>query len=299
MSDVMMPEFPEGTPPLVPMLYTSWSANIDTVRIVDDKLNTDAGATAISRKAVDTLPEGVADRLNSTVRGIFQDMSVEQQAAVLYLITQATADYKPTVKKFIEAEQAKMPTVEMPEAEVAALRDSRKDGVKGANALRVAVMTAAPSWANVEVLDADGNVRKNDKGEPITQLDIYFPEQTNLRGSGPRTKSPRLKGSFVWVVDDEPVEGDKVADVAKAIGVSVLDFKMGLLKNMEERGVPFDFTDPPKTFAFDFSHGDREEEDGHTVYKIRAARKDSDPEDEGDEDDDSFDEPDENDELFQ
>jgi hypothetical protein len=89
-----------------------------------------------------------------------------------------------------------------------------------------------------------------------------------------------------------------VADVAKEIGVSLADFKNGLIANFKERGIEFDFQDPPKNFAFDLVHGDKNDPDGHAVYKIKATRKDSDPESDDDEDD-AFEEPDENDELFQ
>jgi hypothetical protein len=291
MSDTETATAETPMPPLVEMLLTEWSKNSDAVRVADDKLNTDAGATAISRRAVESLDPGVVEQINSTVKNIFHEMTIEQQAGLLYLFRQSMSDYQPTVKKFIEDEQAKVPAQEVPEDEVIALRDERKDGVKAANALRTAVLTAAPKWANEEIGGVDA------KGNPLTNLNKYFPELTNLRGSGPRAKSPRLKGSFIWVVDDEPVDGDKVADVSKAIGVSVADFKNALVENFKERGVEFDFADPPKNFAFDLLHGDSEDPEGHAIYKIRATRKDSDPEDE--EDDESFTESDESDELFQ
>jgi hypothetical protein len=291
MSDVSF----EGAPPLVPMLYESWNTNVTGVKAADEKLNTDAGATAIQRRCAESLDPNVVMTLEQTLQQIFKDMEVEQVTGMLYTISQNTAEYRAKMKEYIEAEQKRMPQQEIPEAEITALRDQRKDYVKAANALRVAVKTAAPAWADVDTgdRDKDGNV--------ITQLDVIFPEQKNLRGSGPRTKSPRLKGSFIWVVDDEPVDGEKVSDVAKAIGVSVLDFKNALIANFKERGVEFDFDDPPKYFAFDLLHGNPDDPEGHTVYKVKATRKDSDPESDSDDsdEDESFDEPDENDELFQ
>lgn len=280
-------------PQLVSMLLVEWQKNRDNIVVLDDKLNTDAGATAISRRCAENLDSNVASQLRETINNIFTGMTVQDQVALIYLLNQSTADFKPAVKKYIEDEQKKMPTQTLPEDEVNKFREDRKDAVKAANALRTAVKTAVPTWADVDTgeVDKDGNV--------ITQLDVVFPEQKNLRGSGPRAKSPRLKGSFIWVVDNEPVDGERVADVAKSIGVSVGDFKNALIANMRERGVEFDFTDPPRNFSFDLLHGDPEDAEAHTVYKVSAVRKDSDPEDDGDEDDEAFDEPDESDDLFQ
>ena len=299
MSDIETGDVAVELPPLVGMLLVEWQKNRDNILVLDDKLQTDAGATAISKRCLDNLDQQIATQMRSTIKNIFDGLTVQDHVALIYLLNQATADYKPAVKSFIETEQAKMPTQTIPEAEVNQFREERKDAVKAANALRTAVLTAVPAWANEVLVDENGEPRLNSKGEPLTKLDSIFTEQSNLRGSGPRAKSPRLKGSFIWVVDNEPVDGERVADVAKSIGVSVADFKNGLIANMKERGVEFDFAEPPQSFSFDLLHGDPEDENGHTIYKISARRKDSDPESDDEDDDEAFDEPDENDDLFQ
>lgn len=281
-------------PPLVQMLLVEWQKNVDQINNLSDKLNTDAGAAAIQKRCADMLDPTVTEALVRAINSVFNDTTIEEKVGIIYTISQATSDVRGVTRKFIDEEVKKAPTLELPEAEVTALRDERKDSVKAANALRTAVETAVPGWAK-EV--PDENV-KNPDGTPKIRLDYVFPEQKNLRGSGPRAKSPRLKGSFIWVVDDEPVDGDKIADVARSVGVPVAELKSGLIANFKERGIDFSFDDPPKSFAFELIHGDPEDEDGHAVYKIRATRKDSDPED-TDEDDEAFDEPEEGDELFQ
>jgi hypothetical protein len=284
MSDTMNVE---ELPTLIGMLHNEWLKGLAIVEAADEKLVTDGGAAALSRKLAGNLPAGENDKIVSTIADYFANRPVEDVVALVYLFRTAMSEQTKAAKEYLDANKTQ--TAELDEAVINQVRDERKEGVKACNALRIAVQTTNPAWA---LMVEDEQVKMN--------LDRFFPEQVNKRGAGPRAKSPRLKGSFIWTVDDDAVEGEKVADVAKAIGVTVGDFKTALLTWMSEHNIEFDFNDPPKFFNFELIHGDANDPDGHTIYKIRATRKDSDPEDDTDDDDEeSFEEPDEGDDIFQ
>jgi len=272
------PDFPM----LVSLLRKEWSNFVDVITTSDEKLNTDGGAAALGRAAIEKLEPGVADNVSTTATNLLNGLTAEEKLAVVTLIRKALRTVDADVKAYVEANKTE--AAELSDAETTSIREARKEAVGSANALRVAVKTSAPSWALV-----DGN------------LDNYFPEYTNLRGSsGPRKSAERLRGSFAWAIDGNPIDSDKIADVAKKIGVGPTDLKIALKEYMTEMGREFDFASPPEQFEFLFTSGNKEDPDGHVDYRITAVKRDSDTDeaDGAEADDEVYSEPTDNADLF-
>lgn len=280
-------EAPTGPdfPVLVGLLRNEWTTFVDVVVSSDEKLNTDGGAAALGRAAVEKLPPGKADEVSTTAVNLLNGLTAEEKLAVVTLIRKALRTVDPDVKAYVEANKTE--AAELSEAETTSVREARKEAVSSANALRTAVKTSAPAWAKA------GSVEWGN-------LDTYFPEQENKRGSfGPRKSAERLKGSFAWAVDGSPIDSDKIADVAKKIGVGPTDLKISLKEYMAEMGREFDFANPPDQFEFLFTSGDKNDPDGHVDFRITAVKRDSDTDDSADaEDDEVYTEPTEGNDLF-
>jgi len=267
-------------PALVQMLREHWTNFNAQKEALDEKLGSSDGPTAISRAAVASLPSGTEQAVTSAINTLFAGASDGDAAALTYLLRKEMKAFDAKVKAYVDANTSEVPTIS--DEESAKLREERKQAVADANNLRTAVLTSARPWA-----EADGN------------LDKYFPELTNPRGGGTRKSAPRLKGSFIWSLDGRPIAGDKIEDLAKAVGVGRTELKIALNEYWKStKGTDFPFADAPDSWSFEFTSGDTSDPEGHTVYTINAARRESDTESDDDSDDDTFDEPDEGESMF-
>lgn len=270
-----MPEMSQ----LQELLHQSWQREADKIASLDEQLNTDGGTGALARDAIAALGEPRSDQVTNDITRMVDGLSGAELLAVDTLIRRVLRKVAGQVKTYVEANKTE--AVELAPEVVADLRAQRKVAVEAANALRVAAKASDPTWANTD-----------------DNLDSVFPEFANLRGAGPgsRTPSPRFKGSYAWAIDGKPLTGDKIADVAKKIGVTNPELKNALNADWNARyGTDFPFgNDQPASFEFTFTHGDASDEEGHQQYRINAEQRSSDDDDT--EDDEVFDEVEDTDE---
>ncbi len=254
------------------LLHESWQKEADKIAAADERLNTDGGSGALARDAIAKLDESEASYASNTVEALLEGRSEADLLAIVTLVRRALRKVDSTVKTYVDAH--KVEAVELPAEEVVSIRSDRKAAVEAANALRLAAKASDPAFG------------------ASPDLDLHFPEFTNLRGAGPgtRTPSPRLRGSFAWAVDGKPVTGEKIADVARKIGVTGPEIKQALAdywhanyKNAAGEPVDFPWADAPDSFEFTYTSGDVNDPDGHQVYRVTAEQRSSDEDETEDE----------------
>lgn len=266
MTDVMDAVVSDVPAMVAEYMLPQWKLKADEIASIDEQLNTDGGRSALVKEAIASLGEERADHVTTTVDRLLSGLTDTELFAVDALIQKVRRSVASQVAKY--AEDNKREAVEVPEEEQKRLRELRKEAVNGANMLRQAVIVTTPQWAGTMAAPSDA-------------VNAVFPQFENLRGSvGARQTGPRLKGAYYWSVDGKPVPGNKVQDAAKVIGVPRKVLVDALIKWNEERGIEFDFANPPERFSFEYVSGDPTDPDKQLHFPVSAQALSSDDDDE-------------------